>query len=373
MILSAYVARRFLRLLVMVALIFGAILFLIDIVEQIRRFADQDIGLSGAAVLSLLNITASFYSILPLMTVLAGIGLFLGLSRSSELVAIRASGRSGIRVLAAPAVTAALVGMLSVAVLNPMVAATTKRYDDAVARMKSGGGQTISLGDNAVWLRQALPMAAPDGTETTGQVVIQARRASPDATRLYGATFMIFARDTGPTRRIDAAEAQLTDGAWLLSDVKEWPLDQANPEALARTAPSLELPTDLTADRIRDSFGRPEAIPIWQLPDFIRELERAGFSAQRHKVWFQMELARPLLMAAMVAIAAVFAMRHMRGRKMGLLVLAGFGCGIGLFFLRNLAQVLGDNGGIPPVLAGWAPPIVALFFALGALLRLEDG
>ena len=206
-----------------------------------------------------------------------------------------------------------------------------------------------------------------------GQVVIRASRASPDATTLYDATFMVFAPDQGPTRRIDAAEARLADGAWQLSNIKEWPLTESNPEAMARSTARLELPTELTAARIRDSFGRPEAIPIWQLPDFIGGLERAGFSAQRHKVWFQMELALPLLMAAMVAISAVFAMRHMRGRKMGLLVLGAFGCGIGLFFLRNLAQVLGDNGGIPPALAGWAPPIVALLFALGALLRLEDG
>ena len=373
MILSTYVARRFLRMLVMIAAIFGAILFLIDIVEQIRRFSDENIGLSGAAGLSLLNITASFYSILPLITVLAGIALFLGLSRTSELVAIRASGRSGIRVLCAPAITAALAGMLAVAVLNPMVAATTKRYDDAVAQMRSGGGQTVSVGDNAVWLRQALPAPGANGTETAGQVVIRASRASPDATTLYDATFTVYSPQIGPTRRIDAATARLTQGAWELTDTKEWPLTQPNPEAMARTAPRLELPTDLTAAPIRDSFGRPEAIPVWQLPAFIKGLERAGFSAQRHKVWFQMELARPLLMAAMIAIAAVFAMRHMRGRRMGLLVLGAFGCGIALFFLRNLAQVLGDNGGIPPALAGWAPPIVALLFALGALLRLEDG
>ena len=372
MILSTYVARRFLRMFLIIAAMFGAILFLIDIVEEIRRFSDQDIGLSGAAVLSLLNITASFYSILPLMAVLAGIALFLGLSRSSELVAIRASGRSGLRVLAAPAITAAMVGALAVMVMNPMVAATSKRYDDAVARM-TGSGQTVSVGDNAVWLRQALPTRAPDGSETQGQVVIRANRASPEATTLYDATFIVFSPDIGPTRRIDAAEARLTDGAWALTDTKEWPLTQPNPEAMARTAPTLELPTDLTAARIRDSFGKPEAVPVWQLPAFIRGLERAGFSAQRHKVWFHMELARPLLMAAMVAIAAVFTMRHMRGRKTGILVLSAFACGIGLFFLRNLAQVLGDNGGIPPALAGWAPPIVALFFALGALLRLEDG
>ncbi len=373
MILSAYVARRFLRLLLMIAAIFAAILFLIDIVEQIRRFSDEDIGLSGAAGLSALNITGSFYSILPLVTVLAGIALFLNLSRSSELVAIRASGRSGLRVLAAPAVTAALTGAICVAVLNPVVAATAKRYDAAVARIESDGGQAVSLSEDAVWLRQALPTQDANGAETSGQVVIRASRASPDATTLYDATFMVFAPDQGPTRRIDAAEARLARGAWQLTRVKEWPLNETNPEAMARSTDRLDLPTDLTAARIRDSFGRPEAIPIWQLPAFIKGLERAGFSAQRHKVWFQMELALPLLMAAMVAIAAVFAMRHMRGRKMGMLVLGAFGCGISLFFLRNLAQVLGDNGGIPPAMAGWTPPIVALLFALGALLRLEDG
>ncbi|MFG6081754.1 LPS export ABC transporter permease LptG [Paracoccus litorisediminis] len=373
MILSAYVARRFLRTLLMIAAIFAAILFLIDIVEQIRRFSGENIGLAGAARLSALNITASFYSILPLVTVLAGIAMFLNMSRSSELVAIRASGRSGLRILAAPAVAAALAGILCVAILNPMVAATTKHYDDAVTRLRSDGGQTVSLGESGVWLRQALRSRDADGTETMGQVVIRATRASPDATTLYDATFMVFAPNAGPTRRIDAAEARLTQGAWQLSEVKEWPLTDPNPEATARTYPRMELPTDLTAARIRDSFGRPEAIPVWKLPQFIRGLERAGFSAQRHKVWFQMELARPLLMAAMVAIAAAFTMRHMRGRKMGMLVLGAFGCGIGLFFLRNLAQVLGENGDIPPVLAGWTPPIVALLFALGALLRLEDG
>ena len=56
--------------------------------------------------------------------------------------------------------------------------------------------------------------------------------------------------------------------------------------------------------RIREGFGRPEAVPVWQLPGFIAGLERAGFSVARHKVWLQMELARPFLMGAMVLIAA---------------------------------------------------------------------
>tara|TARA_B100001146_G_C16191585_1_gene439385 strand:+ start:1151 stop:2320 length:1170 start_codon:yes stop_codon:yes gene_type:complete len=369
MILARYVARRFLRGLLLIAGAFLLILLLIDMIEMIRRFSGRDIGLGGAFRLAALNIASSFYSILPLITVLAGIALFLGLARSSEMVAIRASGRSGIKVVTAPAVTAGLVGALAVGLLNPMVAATGARFDRAVAEIERDGSQTVSLGDSAVWLRQAL---ISDGKEA-GQIVIRARRASPDATTLYDATFLVFGAGSGPDRRIEAAEAQLVPGEWRLRDARDYPLDQPNPEASARTDETLSLASDLTAQRIRDGFGRPEAVPVWQLPGFIAGLERAGFSAARHKVWFQMELARPFVMAAMVLIAAAFTMRHVRGRNTGVAVLIAFGAGIGLFFLRNLAQILGDNGQVPPIMAGWAPPLVGALLALGVILAREDG
>lgn len=369
MILARYVARRFLRGLLVIAGAFLLILLLIDMIEMIRRFASRDIGLAGAARLAGLNVAGSFYAILPLITVLAGIALFLSLARSSEMVAIRASGRSALRVVAAPAITAGLVGALAVALLNPMVAATGQRFDQAVARIESAGRQTVSVGDSAVWLRQAL---IEDGAES-GQIVIRARRASPDATTLYDASFLVFDKDSGPVRRIEAREARLLPGEWQLAGARDYPLDQPNPEASAEASESLMLESDLTAQRIRDGFGRPEAVPVWQLPGFIAGLERAGFSAARHRVWFQMELARPFLMAAMILIAAAFTMRHIRGRNTGVAVLLAFGAGIGLFFLRNLAQVLGDNGQVSPAMAAWTPPLVGALLALGLILQREDG
>ena len=107
MILARYVANRYLRAFLLLAGVFLAILLLIDMVEQIRRFADKGITIGTAARLSALSVAGSFYNILPLIALLAGIMLFLNLSRSSEMVAIRASGRSGLRTVMAPAVMAA--------------------------------------------------------------------------------------------------------------------------------------------------------------------------------------------------------------------------------------------------------------------------
>ncbi|WP_265499160.1 LPS export ABC transporter permease LptG [Paracoccus beibuensis] len=369
MILAGYVAKRFLRSFLLIAGVFLLILFLIDMIEMIRRFSDRGIGLGGAARLAALNIAGSFYSILPLMTVLAGIALFLGLARSSEMVAIRASGRSALRVITAPSLTAVAVGALTVGLLNPLVAATGALYDDAVAEIDRAGSQTVSVGDSAVWLRQAMQS---DGEEA-GQIVIRASRASPDAVTLYEASFMVFGADAGPIRRIEARKARLIPGAWELTDVADFPLNSGNPQAEVLRSETLRLASDLTAQRIREGFGRPESVPVWQLPTFIAGLERAGFSAARHSVWFQMELARPFLMAAMVMIAAAFTMQHVRGRNTGAAVLVAFGAGIALFFLRNLAQVLGDNGQISPAMAAWTPPLVGALLAMALILKREDG
>ena len=363
MILDRYIAGRFLMVFARVFAGFFGILLAIDVVEQLRRFSDPGITLREAAVLAVMNVPSSLYNILPLMLILSAIGLFLGLARSSELVVIRGSGRSGIRFLIAPVITALVIGGFAVAVLNPIVAATSRQYD-VLSSGHARNGSVLSISEAGLWLRQ--------GT-AEGQTVIQAARANPDATELFDVTFLTFAADGTPLARIEAATARLDPGEWVLSAVKHWPLNADNPERDALDQAETRVPTDLTRDTIRDSFGTPSAIAIWDLPGYIAGLERAGFSARSHLVWMQMELALPLFLVAMVLIAAGFTMRHSRLGKSGTMVLLALLCGFVVFFLRNFGQVLGENGQIPILLAAWTPPIAAALLALGLLLHVEDG
>lgn len=365
MILSRYIARRFFWAFAQVFFIFGAIMMLIDMVEQLRRFSGTGIGTAGALHLAAMNTPASLYRILPLITILAAIMLFLALARSSELVVVRAAGRSALRFLVAPVVVALIVGGLAVAVMNPLVAATQKEYDRLWASAAAGVQSTLSLSETGLWLRQG---------SDDGQTVIRALRASTDGTELFDVTFLLFDGTGQPTARIEAREARLVPGAWSLTTAKRWDMASANPERTAQTlTDGATLPSNLTREGIRDTFGEPSAVPFWKLPAYIAGLEKAGFSARAHQVWYQMELAQPLLLVAMVLIAAGFTMRHARAGKSGVLVLLAVLGGFFIFFLRNFTQVLGDNGQIPIILAAWSAPVAATLMALGLLLHLEDG
>jgi lipopolysaccharide export system permease protein len=257
------------------------------------------------------------------------------------------------------------LGLLAVALFNPLVAATSKAYDDKRAELSQGGRSVLSVADTGLWLRQ--------GSEE-GQTVIQAARSNLDGTELFGVTFLGFGVDGTPGRRVEAETARLVAGAWELTGTKTWDLSSPNPELTAVSDPGpVALPSDLTPERIRDSFGTPSAIGFWDLPDYIADLERAGFSAKAYKLWYQMELALPLLLAAMVLVAAGFTMRHVRFGGTGRMVLFALLAGFGFYFLRNFAQALGDSGQIPVSLAAWSPPLAAVMLSLGLLLHLEDG
>ena len=364
MTLNLYIARKFLWMFLQVFGGFFSIMLLINVIDELRRFSTPGINLSDALILAFMNVPTSVYHILPLIMVLSAIGLFLGLARSSELVVVRAAGRSGLNFLLAPICTAFLIGLVAVAIMNPIVAATSKRYD-ALSAGHARGGSILSISDAGLWLRQG-------GDD--GQTVIQADRANLDGTQLYDATFLTFAKDGSPSVRIKVVKAVLDSGFWLLSGAKEWQLWEHNPERLAKPlADGTKLATDLTRGKIRDSFGTPGAISFWNLPAYIRGLERAGFSARSYQVWFQMELALPVLLVVMVLIAAGFTMRHARMARTGSLVLLAMLAGFAVFFLRNFCQVLGETGQIPISMAAWTPPVAAAMLALGLLLHLEEG
>lgn len=364
MILHVYMARRFLRTLFGVIAIFFLLTLLVDFVEQARRHGDTASGMGALLQLSLLNLPQALYQIAPLIFIIATLAHFLGLARSSEMVVVRASGRSAIVALVPPIVVTLLLGGLAVGMINPLVAATTKAYEARISAL-TGEQSVLALAGDGLWLRQG---------GAAGQTVIHARRANLDGTELAEVTFLTFDAQGAILRRIDAESAVLEAGAWQLDTAKIWPLDATrNPEADARLAPGLTLPSTLTADEIRNSFGTPSSIPIWDLPGFITQLQGAGFSALRHEVFLQMELALPVFLVAMVLIGAAFTLRHQRGGRTGVLVLTAVLLSFGAYFLRNFAQVLGENGEIPALLAAWAPPFAAIGLAAGLILHLEDG
>ncbi len=364
MILHLYFARKYLSIFFTILAGFAVFTWLVELLEHIRRFDAATLGFGRLSYLALLHLPQMLYQILTLVVLLAAVSLFIGLARSSELVVTRATGRSALNSLFSPALTAFFLGCAVVGLANPLVATTSKLYEREIDRQR-GEERVLSVSGDGLWMRQGVG---------DRQTAIRARRANTDGTVLFNTVFFGFTQDGLPVSRINADVARLEPGAWRLENAKVWDLTVDGViERHAQRHAIYEVPSDLTAEQIRDSFGQPQAISIWALPNFIAQLKEAGFSARNHEVWFQSELARPLSFVAMVFIGAVFTLRHTRFGRTGLMVLFAVLSGFVWYFAANVTQLMGQNGQLPIALAVWSPSVAAICLALALLLHIEDG
>ncbi len=358
--LSAYLGRRFLGGFVFAGLGLLGIVFLFELIEVLRATANHegvDFGIGLA--LSLLDLPLLAQKILPFAMLFGAMFTFARLTRNHELVVARAAGVSVWQFLLPASFLALVIGLFVVGIFNPLSTVAASRHDQMEAKYLHGTASLLALSQGGLWLRQV---------DAEGQSVIHAESVSQQGLVLNQVIIFLYEGTDKFVGRIDARTATLGRGVWTLDDAVI-----SNLDVPGRFFDSYTVPTSLNLEQIQDSFASPESMSFWALPGFISLLQEAGFAALKHRIHWHSVLSIPLLLVAMVLLAATFSLRLSRRGGTGLLVAGGVMAGFVLFFMTDLALALGLSGKIPPILAAWTPAGVSTLLGLSLLFHLEDG
>lgn len=360
--LSLYIGKNF--LFAFIAFFAGllSLIFLLEIMELLRRAASKPDVTNGLMLeMALLKLPHMGMLLFPFSVLFAGMASFWKLSRSSELAITRAAGISAWQFLVPVIFIAFLLGILKITALNPISSTTLGRFQQLEAINFKGQKSFLAISDGGLWLRQG---------DDKGQAVIHADSIlqQADSATVYAVTVYLYGIDNSFIGRIDAPEAMLKNGFWLLP--RAWVSEGEKPSYMVE---EYKLSSDLTLTKIQDNFAPPETMSFWDLPGFIKTLDKAGFSAIRHRLHWHSLLSTPLLLCAMVLIAATFTLRHARKGTTYFIIGSGVMTGFLLYFITDVVFALGLSESIPVVLAAWAPSGIATMLGVAMLFHLEDG
>ncbi|MEE9318691.1 MAG: LPS export ABC transporter permease LptG [Rhodospirillales bacterium] len=360
--LSFYIGRNFLLSFVILFALFLLLIVVFDSVELLRRTAAKpNISFGMIMEMAFLKLPHMGQKAFPFAVLFGGMVAFWRLTRNHELVITRAAGVSVWQFLFPVIALAFLLGVFQVTVLNPLASATLTRYERLEAVNIKGHKSFLALSKSGLWLRQA---------NAEGQSVVHSDFILQAQNEVELRNVIVFNYEGADKfrSRIDGKIARLEDGFWHIKNAWVY-----NPEELPQFEKDYWLATDLTLSKIQDSFAPPETMSFWNLPGFINTLEKAGFSALRHRLYLHTLLAAPLLMCAMVLIAATFTLRHSRRGGTTFIISGGVLTGFILYFFSDIVFALGLSDSIPVTLAAWTPSGVATLLGLAMLLHLEDG
>lgn len=364
-ILGRYLMKQIILTFLGVMITALGIVFIFEMIELLRRGASNpNVSFWFLAEMGVTKLPETADLIFPFVIMIAAMITFWHVSKSNEFVIIRASGVS-IWGFLAPVLTATfLIGAVNVTIINPIAARMYELYETLNFRFKVQDMNAVLFSDKGLWTRESL--------KNGDIMVVQAKNVTQENNNLLlrQVSVMELDKNSRIVKSTEAFAATLGDSNRLdLKDVKIF-----IPGKPIQSLSSVSYPTELTPNRIKETFVTPEAISFWSLPGTIKFYERSGFSVIKHHLRYLSLLSSPFLLMAMVLVAAVFALRP-NNRRGGVLylVVGGIVTGFVVYFMSQVIYAFGLNGYIPEVMAVWTPIIITACLSITILLQLEDG
>lgn len=361
MTLNRYLIRTYLQNMVFMIAILLSIIYLSDTVEILRRAGKQEnISLALVLRMGLFKLPEVGQLVLPFAVLFSAMFTFWKLTRRYELIVVRSAGFSVWQFLTPVLGVAMLFGVIQMGLINPLGAMLLGHYERLENQyLDAGQNSTITLFRDGFWLRQ---IEADDS-----YAILHAEDVDLAKWQLKDVMVLFYNKEHRFTRRFDSDKADLEEGMWRFENVR------MNEDGKAKNVPLVALPTSLTAEEIEESFASPETMSFWNLPSFIENMENTGFDSTRLRIHFQSLLAQPLMLGAMILLAACVSLRPPRERGTLTMIVVGIFIGFVVFFMSSFLQALGASKQIPVFLAAWSPSVIASLCGIAVILNLEDG
>jgi lipopolysaccharide export system permease protein len=320
-----------------------------------------------------LTLPTRLYDLLPIGLLIGTILALAGLAQRNELVILRVSGVSGMR----------LLGTLWIITIPLMIGATLlSEFITPTAEIKSGEADLTFRGKtgsgrlkSGYWFKEP---TANDGTRIINIATLMANG------EVEGIVLYEFKKGLELSSLSTAESGRFLEGKLSLRNISDIHIDPAaskalpNASMLPQRSPAQvtkvrerELVTTLSAERLLAQVLTPERMSLVTLLDYIEYLQRNHLQADRQIVAVWRKAIYPFTLLVMITIAAPIGFVQTRRGGVGVKVFIGILLGVGFFMINQLTLNVGMLTHWPPWLTALGPNVGALLLAFTALSFME--
>lgn len=364
--LDRYVSLQFLKTILFAILAFSLIFILIDMIENLDDFVDQNVQPHIIFLYYAYFLPRIFSLMVPVATLLAALFVVGRMSNNNELTIMKCAGVSLYRFMLPLLVIGLLVSLALLGFdgwLVPRINAERLELEREHLKkhLEMRGRYNLFFQERN---NRIISLDYYDQNEAT------ARRVTLQQFSAQDQTVMI--------RRFDAERMQWKqrEGEWVLyrGIRREFTQDTTVPVQQREQVTSFDSlspgPLVITPDIIVRMQRKPEEMELGDFRSYIERQRMAGSDIARLLVDYHGKIAFPFASLIVVFFGVPFASVK---RRRGLAV--QFGISIFLLFIylvsQKLSQIFGYNGNISPILAAWFPNLLFSLAGLSSMLRVQ--
>lgn len=353
-ILSRYVMRAVIGNTALVMLVLLALSALYLFITQQDDIGVGTFSVSNAFMYVGLTLPKYAFDLLPIGALIGSLLALGNLARTLELVVVRTSGVSAMRIALWTAM-AGVILMIATGLIGEVLAPPMEQYAQQMKTFAKFNDYSMA-GNRSAWAKD-------------GDMVISVRQQSAD--NRYGGVYVFNFDAQRRLRSVGHANNASIDenNRWQLENYVESRLGDERVET--RKAAETHLQTRLSPEFLGLAVLEPESLPGRGLYSYIQHLRENNLDSRVYETAFWARIARTVAVAIIVVLAVPFAFGPMRSTGTGARTVVGIMIGVAFFLMAKMLESGGAVFNMPPLMVAWLPTVLLAIITTFAVSRVR--
>ena len=351
-----YLILLFTKKILNVFFIFLALIFILNLFEEINFFKDLQTNIFFPIILSSLNAPATLFEIFPFIFLIGTQFFFLDIIDKNELEILKINGLSNIRILKTLFITSLLFGFILITIFYAISAKLQFIYFDIKNSYSNDDKYLAVVKESGLWIKDEIDNKI---------YIINADEISNNS--LFNVSIHEFDNNFQLVHMINSEEIDISSYEWILSKpilFKDNKTTQLNEKYFIKTHFDIK--------KINSLFDNLSSLNFFQLLKLRNDYKSLGNSTREVNIHLHKLYSLPLFISIMTILSSIIMFNNKRNTSIIFHLLSGILFSVIVYYLSYLSYLMGENGKIPIILSTYLPFMILILFSLIGIVRLNE-
>ena len=257
-----YLIRPFLKELVIVFFVFMSLIFILNIISEVRYFMNLDLGFYYPIFITLLNLPSVIFEIFPFIILISTQLFFVKLYEKNELIILKNYGIDNIKLLNILILTAIIIGLLITTVFYTFSSSLKHSYLYFKNQHSNDQKYLAVVNQNGLWIKDEIENKIN---------IINADRI--EKYELKTITISQLDLNFNLIKTIKASSANIVKNEWILKNTEIFTIGEPKIKS-----GELKFNTNFNVEKINNMFSDLSSLNFFELFSLHKDYKLFGYS-----------------------------------------------------------------------------------------------
>ena len=351
-----YLMKLYFRYLLTISIIFVCLIFILNIIEEIKFFEDLNLNIFYPIIFTFLNLPTILFEISPFIFLITTQMFFLELYNRDEIIIFKQYGIRNLDIIKFISFISLIVGVLLVLGFYTLSSNLKNNYLIFKNKFTDDNKYLAVINESGLWIKDEI-----------NDYVNIVHAKSIEKNFLKNVSINQMDKDYLLVQSIFAEEIDIINNTWKIKNAKIF-----NVNGTKIDNREIVFETNFNLEKINNLFSNLSSLNIIQLFEQYNDYKSLGYSTLDIESHIHKITSLPLYLVIMILLGSILMFNTNYNKSKVANLVIGVLLSVVIYYVNYFFNLMGINERIPVILSVWFPFIILLLLSGIGLVKINE-